>query len=212
MKITKYPQSTLLIEDERHKILIDPGSFTAEKYTAKEFAGVEAIILTHQHFDHVDKKLISDVLSREGDIPVIANRDTHDAYPDLVTQIIYDREKFEVAGFRLEARDLPHVLMVDGSTGPPNTGFIINDRLFHAGDGVEISDLEVEAIAAPIAGPDLSLRDAHDLIVATKAKIVIPIHYSIFSDEKPAKAVWLLGHFTPGTEIRVLANAESTDI
>jgi L-ascorbate metabolism protein UlaG (beta-lactamase superfamily) len=212
MKVTKYPQSTLVIENEGRKILIDPGNFTAEKYTAEEFLGVEAIVLTHQHFDHVDRSLISAILAQENAIPVIANQDTYDTYPDLVTQVIHDREKIEIAGFRLEARDLPHVLMVDGSAGPPNTGFIVNDRFFHAGDGVEINDLEVDIIAAPIAGPDLSLRDAHDLIIATEAKVVIPIHYSIFSDDKPAKAVWLLEHFTPNIEVRVLANAESTNI
>lgn len=212
MKVTKYPQSTLLLEKEGQSILIDPGSFTAAKYTADDFPEIEAIVLTHRHPDHVEVELIKAVLAKKS-VPVIANADTKEAYPDIVTDIISSGETVSHAGFDILAHDLPHVPMVDGSSGPQNTGYVFDGNFFHAGDGVDTTGINVHYAAVPIAGPDLSLRDAHDLIKSIGAKVIIPIHYSLFSDEKPVAAVGLIQKFTPEIdELRVLANGETTTL
>lgn len=208
MEITKYPQSCLLIEKNSKNILVDPGNFTAQKYNVSDFPEIDAIFLTHRHPDHVDEALIKGFLSRK-DIPVVANADTKAAFPDLVTQLMIDKEELEVAGIRVEARDLPHVLMVDGSAGPPNTEYVFDGVFFHPGDGVEINNLKVRTVAAPIAGPDLSLYDAYNFIANTGAEQVIPIHYSIFSDDKPAFATTLLAQPLPEVDIIVLENGTS---
>ncbi len=210
MKVTKYPQSTLILEKEGRRILIDPGSFTAAKYSADDFAEIEAIVLTHRHPDHVDEGLIKSILNKKN-VPVVGNTDTKEAFPELITDIISDSETIIHAGFTIKAHDLPHVPMVDGSAGPQNTGYIIDDNFFHAGDGVDTTGVDVHYAAVPIAGPDLSLRDAHNLIKSIGAKVIIPIHYSLFTDEKPTAAIGLIQKFTPEIdELRVLANGEST--
>lgn len=212
MKVTKYPQSTLLLEKEDQRILIDPGSFTAAKYTADDFPEIEVIVLTHRHPDHVEVELIKAVLAKKS-VPVIANADTKEAYPDIVTDVISSGETVSHAGFDILAHDLPHVPMVDGSSGPQNTGYVFDGNFFHAGDGVDTTGINVHYAAVPIAGPDLSLRDAHDLIKSIGAKVIIPIHYSLFSDEKPVAAVGLIQKFTPEIdELRVLANGEATTL
>lgn len=207
MKVTKYPQSTILLEKDGKKILIDPGSFTASKYTGGDFGEIEAIFLTHRHPDHVDEKLIAEILSRKA-VPVFANSDTKEAFPELVTQVVSNQETMQIAGFDIKTHELPHCALPDGSQGPPNTGYIFDGKFFHPGDGVETSGVSVEVLAAPIAGPDVSLRDAHDLIVATGASKVVPIHYTIFSDEKPQFAAGLVERFTPGIEMIVLGSGE----
>ena len=53
---------------------------------------------------------------------VIGNKSTAKAFGNMINKVISDGEKFEVAGFSVTARDLPHVAMVDGSAGPQNTG------------------------------------------------------------------------------------------
>lgn len=210
MKVTKYPQSTLVLEKDGRRLLIDPGSFTAAKYTADDFPEIEAIVLTHRHPDHVEAELIKSILDKKA-VPVIANSDTKETFPELVTHVISSGETVSHAGFEILAHDLPHVPMVDGTAGPQNTGYIFDGNFFHAGDGVDTTGVSVHYAAVPIAGPDLSLRDAHDLIASIGAKVIIPIHYSLFTDEKPAAAIGLIEKFTPEIdELRVLANGEST--
>lgn len=209
MKVTKYPQSCLIIEKEGRCVLVDPGSFMAVKFSADDVPEIDAIFITHQHPDHADADFIRAILNKKR-VPVYANRDTKELLGELVTNIINPAEMCKEANMDIKAYDMPHCPMPDGSAGPPNNGYVFDNSFLHAGDGVSVEDLIVDNAAIAITGPDLSLRDAADLIKSVKAKKVIPIHYSIFSDEKPLGAVGLVKYGAPNVEMIVLSNGETT--
>jgi L-ascorbate metabolism protein UlaG (beta-lactamase superfamily) len=211
VKITKYPQSTVTIEKGGRKILIDPGNFTAAKYNVEDFRGVGAVLLTHEHADHIDTKLINQIV-HEYKVDVYANKSVKNQFPDLVSFVVDHGAIIEVLGFKIAAYDMKHVALPDGSDGPQNTGYVIDDIILHPGDSIETAKIKVDIIIAPISGPDISLRDSRDQIVGVGAKIVVPIHYSIYSDDKPALATSLITRFTPDIDMRVLENGQSTEI
>lgn len=209
MKVTKYPQSCLVLEKGGKRLLIDPGSFVSAKYKASDLPPADAILITHEHPDHADPEFIRELVS-EGK-PVIGNQSTADTLNNIVTQIVQDNELFETAGFKIQARELPHCLMVDGSEGPQNTGYVIDGVFFHPGDGVSIENLQVDTLAAPIAGPDISPHDVFNFIKQVKCSKVVPIHYSYF----PADADFYANRAkndAPGVEFVVLADGQSVDL
>lgn len=179
MKVTKYPQSCLILELDGKRLAIDPGSFVAQKYKASDLLPLDGILITHEHPDHADPQLIKGLVDQTP-IPVIANQSTAKLLGDVVTKIISDGEETEVGGFKISARELPHVAMVDGAPGPQNTGYVINGAFFHPGDGISIDNLKVSSAAVPIAGPDISPRDIHHFISQLGCSVVIPIHYDLF--------------------------------
>lgn len=181
MKITKYPQSCLLVESGAVRILIDPGSFVAEKYQADTFGHIDAVLLTHEHSDHAHAQLIGAV--KVGPTRVIANASTKQLLGDIVTEVVEDGQITEVNGLKIQVRELPHVSMIDGSPGPQNTGYVIDDVLFHPGDGVKIDGVNVPVAAIPVAGPDVSPRDAYELAVDVGCKVMIPIHFDYFRED-----------------------------
>lgn len=65
MNITKYPQSSLLLEKNGQRILIDPGSFMAAKFSVGDLPEIEAILLTHRHADHADPDLIKSISAKK---------------------------------------------------------------------------------------------------------------------------------------------------
>lgn len=211
MKITKYPQSCMLVEKDGKHLLIDPGSFMAGKFTTNDLPEIEAIILTHRHPDHANPELISALLAKKN-VPVYGNQDTKEFLGDIVTDIIEPEQTIDIAGFSITAYDMPHCPLPDGAAGPPNNGYVFDNLFLHSGDGISVENLQIDNAAIAIAGPDLSLRDAADLIKSIGAKKVIPIHYSIFSDEKPMAAVGLVRFGAPGVEMIVLGNTESTSL
>jgi L-ascorbate metabolism protein UlaG (beta-lactamase superfamily) len=173
MKVTRYFQSCLLVEDNGVRVLIDPSG--QEKERLGDFGKLDAVFYTHEHSDHFDADMARDFVE-QGMAPVYANVSTAKLIEASKT-VIGDGQEYDVKGLKIKAVELPHCLMVDGSKSVQNTGYLINSRLFHPGDGKELAGLKVDTLAVPINGPDISLKDAYAFCTQVAAKQVIPIHY-----------------------------------
>jgi L-ascorbate metabolism protein UlaG (beta-lactamase superfamily) len=173
MKVTRYFQSCLLVEDNGVRVLIDPSG--QEKERLGDFGKLDAVFYTHEHSDHFDADMARDFVE-QGMAPVYANVSTAKLIEASKT-VIEDGQEYDVKGLKIKAVELPHCLMVDGSKSVQNTGYLINSRLFHPGDGKELAGLKVDTLAVPINGPDISLKDAYAFCMQVAAKQVIPIHY-----------------------------------
>ena len=195
MKITRYFQSCLLIEEGDARLLIDPSGQESDR--VNEFGLVDAVLYTHEHPDHFDAALAKNFADKKADI--YANASTASKMP-ITPVTVTDGQEFEIKGVKIKALELPHCLMSDGSEGPQNTGYLINQKLFHAGDGKELDGLNVDILALPIAGPDISFKDAVDFIKQVKAATIVPIHYD-FIGTKPEVFVRLTSGVSFDTKI-----------
>jgi L-ascorbate metabolism protein UlaG (beta-lactamase superfamily) len=178
MRITKYPQSCLVVEVEGARLAIDPGTLVTARYDVAELGPLDAVLYTHRHHDHLDVEVV-DRLVAQG-VALFGNADVVELLGPTRCALVEDARGITVGGIPVVPHDLPHAVMVDGSPGPPNTGYVIADTLFHPGDGVELSGLTVPAAAIPIAGPSISFRDAYRFVRQLGAQHVIPIHYDVF--------------------------------
>ncbi len=210
MKITKYSQSCLIIEHSGKRLCIDPGALVAAKYKPTDLLPVDAILYTHEHPDHVDEDLLNGMLVNSK-VPVFANESTKKLLGDLVTDVVSDGQEFEAAGVPIVAKELPHCLMADGSEGPQNTGYVIDGTFFDPGDGIKLDGFHIGAAAIPIAGPDISPKDAYDFIKQLGCKTVIPIHYHFFLENPHVMEQFAAG-VVPGVKFVVLGDGESTEI
>jgi L-ascorbate metabolism protein UlaG (beta-lactamase superfamily) len=204
VRITKYPQSCLLVETGAARLLIDPGTFVTAVYDAAEFGEVDAVLYTHRHADHFDASLL-DPLAEAG-ARFVGNADVASLIERHEVTVLDDRDTTTIAGVSVQAFDIPHCVMVDGSPGPPNLGFVVEGALLHPGDGLD-APAEVEIVAAPIAGPSVSMHDAYRLVAAAGASQVIPIHYDAFI----AKPEQFAEKCAIGT-VHVLADGASVDL
>jgi L-ascorbate metabolism protein UlaG (beta-lactamase superfamily) len=173
VKITRYFQSCLLVEENGSRILIDPSG--QDKDTVAKLGKLDAVLYTHEHSDHFDAQMAEDFVE-QGIAPVYANASTSKLIKASKTEV-KDGQKFDINGVKIKAIELPHCLMVDGSTSVQNTGYLVSEKLFHPGDGKELDRLTVDTLAVPINGPDISLHDAYEFTMQVKAKQAIPIHY-----------------------------------
>lgn len=208
MKVTKFPQSCLLLEKDGQKMVIDPGVHFLHSHTVDELAGVAGVLYTHQHSDHYNPE-IANTLKEKG-VALYANAATAALIGEGCRQIT-DGQTFTVGAFTVKAYDLPHCLLINGQPGPQNTGYVIDDVLFHPGDGKELEGLQVDNLALPITGPDISLLDAANFARQLGAKVVIPIHY----DGIPANPDVFKQYVAKGDlqfEVRVLKEGQSTQL
>jgi L-ascorbate metabolism protein UlaG (beta-lactamase superfamily) len=210
MKITKYPQSCLLLEHAGSRLLIDPGMPAAQKFSAQDLLPVDGILITHEHRDHADPEFIRRLVEGGG-VPMISNQSVKGVLGDLVTKVVQNGEKFRVGNFIVTAHEIPHVDIDDGSAGPQNTGYVVDDKFFAPGDSVRAEGIHAEVLALPLAGPDISPRDSFDLLKQVGAKTAIPIHYDVFLAD-PDQIAERAAKITPDVQFVVLKDRESIEI
>lgn len=61
MKITKFPQSSLLIETKGKKILIDPGNLKYKEEYFDIWNNVDIILIKHKHPDHCNTEILENL-------------------------------------------------------------------------------------------------------------------------------------------------------
>jgi L-ascorbate metabolism protein UlaG (beta-lactamase superfamily) len=209
MKVKKFPQSHLLISKDGKRLVIDPGYLTAKQgFSVEEFQGADVYLITHQHEDHLDPATIKEIV---GDKPVFGNADVVGKLHEvgLEGKEVVDGLEFEESGFKIKAVDLPHFRHPLGNPMPPNTGFIIDGVFFHAGDGFELSGVNVEKAALPIGHPSVSTTGVLDFAKSLGAKLIIPIHYDAYPrDPEELKKIAEASNI----EVRILKNGEETEI
>jgi L-ascorbate metabolism protein UlaG (beta-lactamase superfamily) len=207
MKVTRYFQSCLLVEDGDVRVILDPSANDADNFD--NFGKLDAVIYTHEHSDHFDPELTAKFA--DAGVKVYANASTAKQMKSPPSKVVTDGLKWDINGMSVEAKELPHCLMVDGSTSVQNTGYLLAGKFFHPGDGVELEGFSAEVAAVPITGPDISLKDSFVFSRNLSAKLVIPIHYD-FIGTKPEVFSMFAERTKPGFSVKVLGQSESTEV
>lgn len=177
MKITKIFHSCVLIEKGKTKILIDPGTWVFGEKIAKpsDFADVSAVLVTHEHPDHLDIKSLSEILKDGAD--VISNRSVSIKIKkaNLNSKILGYGEHVKIGDISIEGIQSPHG--TNPIPMPENMGFLIQKNIFHPGDSLKVSNLkDVQVYIAPITAPWATLNTVVESTKKLAPKTVIPVH------------------------------------
>ncbi len=210
MKVTKLPQSGLLLEKDGQRIVFDPVRFLGFDLEVESLNSPQAVIYTHSHPDHLNIK-IATALQENGSL-LYGNDDVIEKADGIAIEPFSTGDVKNLAGFELKSYYLEHCLMVDGSKATvPNNGYIIDGKLLIPGDSTESTGQELEVVAVPIFGPDVSFHDAYRLAMNHKAKKVIPIHNDIVGLHPEAFARFC-AYFKVPFEVIPIHIGESTEI
>lgn len=181
MRISKYIHSCLLVEKGADKILFDPGKFSFVEGLVKpdQFEHLSAVILTHQHPDHVDDDALAKILDNNSSAVVLTNTQiqTRLAAKEIAAQV-FETGARTVGGFKLEAFDAPHAPIL-GSEPPQNTAYVVDGQLLHPGDSFADSLLarkETQTLALPIMAPWTTELEVAEFARRMSPRTIIPIH------------------------------------
>jgi L-ascorbate metabolism protein UlaG (beta-lactamase superfamily) len=179
MRLTKYEHSCVLVEESGARILIDPGSFSTG---FEELTDLEAVLITHQHADHVDIDRLGPLLERNRQCALFADEGT--------TAVLSDRgisATIARAGERLPldvdvvVHGVNHAVIHPDIPMIPNVGYLIAGRFFHPGDSFTVPDPPVDVLALPTGAPWLKVADAVDYLRQVAPRIAIPIHEAVLA-------------------------------
>lgn len=182
MKITHFGHACLLIETGDARILIDPGTMSSG---FDSLTGIDAVLITHKHFDHFDTAKVPALLDASPGAPLIVEAATATEVPESVrdrTQVVAPGEKFDIKGVDIQAVGGTHATIHPDIAGIPNIGFYFTDTgLLHPGDEFVPPTIDVQLLALPVSGPWQRLSDAVDYLREINPPAAFPMHEAALS-------------------------------
>jgi L-ascorbate metabolism protein UlaG (beta-lactamase superfamily) len=180
MRITKLGHSCLHVIDGGADILIDPGSFSAG---FEDLTGLTAVLVTHQHPDHLDLDRLPSVLEANPGAAVYADAGsaTMMEKAGIAVTTVSPGDSFDV-GVGVTVHGGAHAVIHADIPVVSNAAYLLNGRLLHPGDSFTELDTPVEILALPAAAPWMALKEAVDYFRRVGPQVAFPIHERVLAN------------------------------
>lgn len=182
MKITKFPQSCLLIKTKGKKILIDPGTLKYKEEYFDIWNNVDIILITHKHPDHCNTEVLEKI---NNNIKIYSSKEVQDANKNLNISVVKENDIIELDDIKIEVVHAIHgyqPLLKGDKEINENIGYIVDDgknRLYTTSDTICFkNDYKADILCIPVTGHGLTMSAFEASLYAKEvgATLTIPIH------------------------------------
>lgn len=175
MKLTKFPHACLRIEQDGGVLVVDPGSFSSP---ADALRGADAVLITHEHADHVD---VDALKAFSGAVYAPAEVVAQLSEVDAELTAVAPGDSFTAAGLDVRVFGDRHAHIHEDVPDIPNNAYLIDGRVYYAGDAFSLPGVEVETLFVPIGAPWMKLAEAIDYVRAVAPQRAHPTHDAVLS-------------------------------
>ena len=198
MKLQKYEHACFTVELDGKVLVVDPGGYSSDFIAP---GGVVAVVITHQHADHLDPEHLAEVFDKNDDVLILGPADVIDQVEVENKKAVEVGEKVSVGPFDLEFFGGIHALIHESMPRVQNLGVMINDLLYYPGDSFALPGRSVDTLAIPAAAPWMKIGEAMDFLLAVKPRLAFPTHDATYSDAGKGLADRLLGGVAGANDI-----------
>ncbi|WP_375003595.1 MBL fold metallo-hydrolase [Aeromicrobium sp. CTD01-1L150] len=183
MDITRLGHATLLVATDDTRILIDPGSFSLPE--TFELTALDAIVVSHQHPDHLDPDRAPALLRANPDALLLCDPETRSLQPDGRWVEHVDALEHRVGDLQLRGVGAVHAEILPSIPTVANVGVLVGDgaaTLFHPGDSYTHAPPGVDVLALPLTAPWAKVSETVDFAARVSPATLFPIHDAVVSD------------------------------
>ena len=216
MRLTHLGHACLLVEVGGARILVDPGVFTPDFETV---TGLDAVLLTHQHADHVDAHRLPALLAANETAALVAEPDTVQQLDaaGLPAESLRPGDERRFGAARVRAVGGRHARLLEDTPVIGNVGLLVSadgePTLFHPGDSYEVIPSGVEVLALPLAAPWTGGRGTVEFLRAAVPQLAVPIHDGLLTPPGRETYLGMVETFGPdSTRVLDLAGAGSIEV
>lgn len=176
MHVTRFGHSAVLVEAAGQRVLIDPGAFSSPDVF--EVQGLDAIVVTHQHVDHLDRDRIAGLIERNPGAVRLSDPETAALVDGFTAHS--DTDVTELGAITITGVGTTHAEILPVIPRVTNTGVLITadgePTLFHPGDAYAYAPEGVDILAAPLSAPWTKISETVDFVRRVDPHVVFPIH------------------------------------
>jgi L-ascorbate metabolism protein UlaG (beta-lactamase superfamily) len=182
MEVTHYGHSCVLLDTGAARLLIDPGTFSQG---FEGLTGLDAVLVTHQHPDHLDPERLPALLRANPGARLIVD-------PGTAGEVDADHETVEpgatvdVAGARVEVLGGQHAVIHPDIPRITNVAYLVDDgstNFYHPGDSyVAPEGASVETLFVPLHAPWAKVSETIDFVREVKPNRVFALHDALLKE------------------------------
>ncbi|HEU5026310.1 MAG TPA: MBL fold metallo-hydrolase [Spirillospora sp.] len=211
MQLTKHAHACVVLEKDGTTIVLDPGRFTPDAEAA--VAAADAVLITHEHFDHFDDALLGAALDKRPDLHVYGPAPVRGKLGEHGGRVraVASGDALHIGEFAVTVHGERHAVIHPDIPIVANTGYLIDGRVYHPGDAYHVPDVPVETLLLPTSGPWTKVGEAVDFVRSVRPARLLQIHELMLSELGQNSVAAMLNGLT-GLEMALLAPGDAREL
>jgi L-ascorbate metabolism protein UlaG (beta-lactamase superfamily) len=191
MQLTKLGHACVRLEKDGGVLVIDPGGFSGEA----ALDGADAVLVTHEHFDHVVPDSLRAALAGRPGLRVWAPAPVAEQFTEFGDRVraVAHGDEFTAAGFGVHVYGAEHAVIHPDIPTVANVGFLVDGDVFHPGDSWTVPEDPAGTLLLPGSGPWHSTAGMIDYARAVAPRRGFVIHEALLSETGLAVLEMFLG-------------------
>ncbi|MDH6696980.1 MBL fold metallo-hydrolase [Streptomyces sp. MAA16] len=200
MELTKFGHACVRLEKDGRRLVIDPGGLT----DATALEGVDAVLVTHEHFDHFSEEALRRVAEARPGLRIWTNSAVAKRLDGLGARVVAvgEGDAFSAAGFDITVHGTWHAVIHPEVPRVPNVGFLVDGAVFHPGDALTVPDTPVGTLLLPVHAPWSTVGDLIDYLREVAPRDAYAVHDGALNDVGTAMVEGFLGERGPEVPAR----------
>jgi L-ascorbate metabolism protein UlaG (beta-lactamase superfamily) len=180
MRLTKLGHSCVRLEKGGATLVIDPGGWSGPG----ALAGASAVLITHEHPDHLDAGAVRSAMTADPGLDLWANASVAEQFGDFGARVhaVDHGDTFTAAGFGVHVYGHDHAQIYREIPIVLNTGFAVDGEVFHPGDSLTVPEERVATLLLPIVAPWLKTSEMIDYAREVGPQRAYAIHDAILNE------------------------------